>query len=159
MFASINQVAASVPFEPTMNNPATDVQQAIENISNIIASGIRNYQLVSSTLFSTTSTTYVAITNFNVTPQAGKYAVWYNSYILYTTTPILHYWAFFKAGVIVQDSERTQTTSRSNQEMVDVTMSVIEFNGSEVLDVRVKRGTSGRYDILDRTLILIRLED
>jgi hypothetical protein len=159
MFASINQVAASVPFEPTMNNQATDVQQAIENISDIIASGIRNYQIVSSTLFSTTSTTYVAITGFNVTPQAGKYAIWYNAAILYTTTPILHYWALFKGGVIIQDSERIQTTSRSNQEMVDTTMTVAEFNGSELLDVRVRCGTSGRYDVRDRTLILIRLED
>jgi hypothetical protein len=159
MFASINQVAASVPFEPTMNNQATDVQQAIENISNIIASGIRNYQIVSSTLFSTISTSYVVITGFNVTPQEGKYAIWYNASILYTTTPILHYWALFKGGVIIEDSERIQTTSRSNQAMVDTTMTVAEFNGSELLDVRVRCGTSGTYQVSDRTLILIRLED
>lgn len=121
------------------------------------ATGILSYNLITNTAFTTNSTTFVPITGFSVTPVSGTYAVWYNASILYTTTPIAHYWAFFREGVIVEDSEREQITSRSNQVMVDTTQSVISFNGTQSLDVRVRRGTSGQITVNRRSLTLIRL--
>lgn len=121
------------------------------------ATGILSYNLISSTTFTTVSTTFVPITGYTVTPVAGTYAIWFNAGIVYTTTPIYHYWALFRAGVIIADSEREQQTSRSNQGMVDTTQTVAQFNGSEALDVRYRRGTSGSINVNERSLTLIRL--
>jgi hypothetical protein len=121
------------------------------------ATGILSYNLISDTPFTTNSTTFVVITGYSVTPVAGTYSIWYNASILYTTTPISHYWALFRGGVIIDDSEREQLTSRSNQNMVDTTQTVAQFDGSQTLDVRVRRGTSGQITVNRRSLTLIRL--
>lgn len=121
------------------------------------ATGILSYNIISSTPFTTNSTTYVPITGYSVTPIAGTYSIWYNAAILYTTTPIYHYWALFKGGTIIADSEREQITSRSNQGMVDTTQTVTQFDGTQVLDVRYRRGTSGEITVNNRSLTLIRL--
>lgn len=121
-----------------------------------IASGVINYTLSSSTAFNTTSTSYVQITGFSVTPQAGTYAIWYNAESFLTTTPKTHWWAIFRNGSIIQESERSQDTAHSNQNMVDATMCISTFNGSQSIDVRVKT-TNGTLTINDRSLILIRL--
>jgi len=126
-------------------------------LASSTASGIINYNLTSTTPFSTSSTTDVVITGFTLIPQAGTYAVWYNASILFTTTPIQHFWSIYRAGVKLADSERNQLTSRSNQVMVDSTMTVATFDGSQAIDVRVRRGTSGTLTVNARSLILVRL--
>lgn len=126
-------------------------------LASSTSSGIINYNITSTTPFTTSSTTDVVITGFTVTPQAGTYCVWYNASVFYTTTPIAHYWSIYKGGSKVADSARQQDTAHSNQTMVDSTMAVISCNGSAAVDVRVRRGTSGALTVNARTLILIRL--
>lgn len=128
-------------------------------LTSSIASGIINYRVVSSTPFSSTNRVdpYQLITDFQVTPQAGTYGCWYNATVFYTTTPKAHYWAFFKAGVIIAASDRQQDTAHSNQTMVDSTMSVTSFDGSETMDVRVKCANTGTLTVNARTMILIRI--
>lgn len=120
------------------------------------STGSVNYQVVSTTPFTTTSTTDVAITGFTVTPAAGTYAVWYNGMAFHTTTPRAHWWSFYKNGVKISDTERTQDTAHSNQNMVDTSTAIISFNGSESLDVRV-RAFNGSLTINSRTMLLLRL--
>lgn len=122
-----------------------------------VASGIVNYKITSTTAFTTSSTTDVVITGFTVTPVAGTYAIWYNASIFYTTTPIAHYWSVYGGGSQITDSARQQDTAHSNQTMVDTTMTTFLANGSQAIDVRVRRGTSGALTVNARTLILIRL--
>lgn len=124
--------------------------------TNSLASGILNYQVLSSTAFDTASTTDVMITGFTVTPQAGTYAVWYNGASFLTTTPKSHWWSIYKNGTRVADSERSQDTGHSSQNMTDSTMSVVVFDGSETCDVRV-RTQNGTLTVNQRTLLLIRL--
>jgi hypothetical protein len=128
-------------------------------LTSSIASGIINYTVVSSTAFASTNRTdpYQLITGFQVTPQAGTYGCWYNATVFYTTTPKAHYWAFFKAGVKIAESDRQQDTAHSDQTMVDSTMSVTSFNGSETMDVRVKCANTGTLTVNSRTMILIRI--
>lgn len=154
-----SQTALSTPFDPAGSILiSTDTESAIKEVSNILASGIQNYNVTSTTPFTTTSTTFVLITGFTVTPEAGTYAIFYNSSILYTTTPRFHRWAVFRAGVELVDSTREQLTSRSNQVMVDSTISVATFNGSQTCDIRVHRDpASGSLTVNARTLLLIRL--
>lgn len=140
-----------------LNTNAAGAWTYYQVLASSTASGIINYNLTSTTPFSTTSTTDVLITAFTLTPQAGTYAVWYNASVLHTTTPIPHYWSLYKAGVKVTDSERQQDTAHSNQVMVDTTMAIINVNGSQAIDVRVRRGTTGTLTVNARSLLLIRL--
>ena len=128
-------------------------------LASSTASGIVNYSLDNATPFvtSTRFPTYVPITGFSVTPQAGTYAVWYNATVFYTTTPKAHYWALYKGGVQEAGSVRSQDTAHSSQTMVDSTIDVLSFDGSTTLDVRVSCDNTGTLTVNSRTLILIRL--
>lgn len=121
-----------------------------------LSSGILNYQVTSTTTFSTASASYVVITGFAVTPQAGTYAVWYSGQALMAATPKSHNWAIFRAGTIIQDSERAQDTAHSNQNMNDSTMTIAAFDGTQTCDLRVW-SSSGTLQVLGRSLILIRM--
>jgi hypothetical protein len=138
------------------NGSAAGVWIWFQILNSSIASGIISYTLTSSTPFTTASTTDVVITGFSLTPQAGTYGVWYNSESFQTTTPRFHYWSLFLAGSKITDSERTQDTAHSNQNMVDTTMTIVSFNGSQTCDVRV-RTENGSLTINARSLLLIRL--
>lgn len=139
------------------NSTANGVWVYYQILASSTASGIINYNLTSTTPFATSSTTDVVITGFTLTPQAGTYAVWYNASVLHTTTPIGHFWSLYRAGVQIADSLRQQDTAHSNQVMVDSTMAVVSFNGTQTIDVRVRRGTSGTLTVNARSLILVRL--
>lgn len=125
-------------------------------LANSIASGVINYNIVSSAAFNTTSITDVLITGFQFTPQAGTYACFLNAASHLTTTPKAHWWSFYRGGTKMADSERTQDTAHSNQNMVDTTMTVAYFDGAQTLDVRV-RTSNGTLTIKSRTMLLIRL--
>lgn len=128
-------------------------------ITASIASGIINYNIVSSTPFSSTTRnpSYEMITNFQITPIAGTYGCWFNASVYYTTTPKAHWWAFYRGGVKITDSERTQDTAHSNQNLVDSTMTVASFNGSETMDLRVSCANTGTLTVNARTMLLIRI--
>jgi hypothetical protein len=128
-------------------------------LASSTASGIINYTLDDATPFTSSvrNPSYDLITGFSLTPQAGTYALWYNASVYYTTTPKSHWWAFYLAGVQQAGSIRMQDTAHSNQNMVDITMDVLQFNGSQTIDVRVSCDNTGSITVNSRTLILIRL--
>ena len=125
------------------------------------ASGILNYNVVSSTPFDTQSRTptYTTISGFQVTPVAGTYVIFYSASVYYTTTSKAHYWAIFKGGTIVQDSARSQDTAHSNQTLMDSTQTVTQVTGSQVIDIQVCCANTGQLTVNDRSLILIRVGD
>lgn len=152
------QVAASVPYDNATSGYGTgDTQSAIDAIAAAIAGGISNYNIVSSTAFTTSSQTDVVITGLTVTPASGTYAVWYNAESFYTTTPKSHWWSVYKAGAQIADSLRFQDTAHSNQNMADSTMTIVQVNGSQAIDVRVRCDTSGSLTVNQRSLLFIRL--
>jgi hypothetical protein len=152
-------VASGIPFDPTGSTLlSTDVESAIKEINAAVASGILNYNLTSNTAFTTSSTSFVLITGFTLTPASGTYAIIYNASVFYTTTPRFHRWTIFRAGVELADSRREQLTSRSNQNMVDSTIAIANFNGSQTCDVRVLCDTSGgSLTVNARSILLVRL--
>ncbi len=127
--------------------------------TNVTASGIINYTVISNTPFSTSvrNPSFDIITGFTITPQSGTYLVLYNASVYYTTTPKSHWWAIYKAGVKVTNTERIQDTAHSNQTMVDSTQGVIQFNGTETCDVRVSCANTGTITVNSRSLTLVRL--
>jgi hypothetical protein len=124
-----------------------------------VASGIINYNIVTSTAFSSTTRfpSFQQITGFTVTPQAGTYACWYNAEVLYTTTPKAHYWSFYKTGTQIADSLRNQDTAHSNQNMTDSTMTILSVNGTDTVDVRVSCDNTGTLTVNQRSMLLIRI--
>lgn len=146
----------SVAFIWLQSNPNAAGVWVYTQTSISTASGIITYNLTSSTTFSTTSITDVVITGFTLTPQAGTYGCWYNGASLLTTTPKTHWWSFYKSGSQIADSERSQDTAHSNQNMADSTMSIVQFNGTDTMDVRV-RTQNGTLSIDQRSMLLIRL--
>jgi len=124
-----------------------------------VATGIINYNLISSTPFSTSvrNPTFTPITSFSITPQAGTYGIWYNASVYYTKTPKGHWWRITRGGVALADTLRRQDTAHSNQTMVDSTMTVASFDGSQACAVEVSCDNTGTLTVNDRSLILIRL--
>ena len=121
-----------------------------------VASGIITYNVTTTTAFTTTSSTDVVITGFTVTPQAGTYGVWFNSTATCTqnNSSVLH--SIYKGGSIVSDSTRTTQSVSSNFIFQQTTMTIIQVNGSQAVDVRVNTN-QGSHTVNGRSLLLIRL--
>lgn len=125
-------------------------------LASSTASGIINYNLTSDTPFSTSSTTDVPITMFSLTPQAGSYAIWYNSDDTNTQNNSAIHATLYKNGTRVADSERSTQSVASNFEFQVSTMSIVQVNGTDAIDVRV-RTSQGTLTVGGRSLLLIRL--
>ena len=120
------------------------------------ATGILSYNVTSSVEFSTVSATDVPITGFMVTPVAGRYAVWFNARMQASQGSATNNWRIYKDAVGVADSDRGARFGAANTDFPCSTQTVISVNGSQAVDVRVRR-TGGTLTVFDRTITLIRL--
>jgi hypothetical protein len=121
------------------------------------AAGISNYNASATTAFATTATnTYQQITDFVVTPAAGKYAVFFNCSATSTNNNSLNYVALYKDGTIITNTERVVQSVASNFTLGLNTLGTIDFNGTEQLRVYVKV-TTGVLTVNARTGVAIRL--
>lgn len=120
------------------------------------ATGILSYNITSSVLFSTTSSTDDLITGFTVTPVAGRYAIWFNARMQSTNGSATNNWSIYKGGSIISDSLRGARFGAASTDFGCSTQTVTSVNGSQAVDVRVKR-TGGTLNVYDRTITLIRL--
>lgn len=125
-------------------------------LASSVASGIINYNVTSDSAFLTTAITDTLITGFTVTPQAGTYAVWGNMDVKIVKNNRNCYFSIYKAGVQIANSERSFQGVGSNFKAGISNMTVINVNGSDVIDGRV-RISSGDLYVYGRTLLLIRL--
>lgn len=151
-------VAQSIPYVDNISPVfgATNVQSAIDVLKNQVAGGIVNYNVVSSTTFNTTSTTDVVITGMTVTPVAGTYGIWFNAAVVMSSSPVIQSWTIYSSGAAVVDSVRSQQSSRSAQPLFCATMSIVQVNGSQAIDVRVNTA-GGTLTVNQRSLLLTRL--
>lgn len=144
-----------------LQDPTTPVNQGtwlawqISTDPNI-ASGIVNYNLTSSVLFTTTSATDALITGFTVTPQAGTYAVWVNINASCTTGSAVTQAVVFKDGAQVSDTRRTARPGAATTAYFIALQGIIQFNGVQTIDVRVNT-SAGTLSVTNRTLTLIRI--
>lgn len=122
----------------------------------VIATGIVNYYTTSSTPFSTTSLTDVPVTGFSITPQAGTYAVWFNSRMQNATGSPTNNWSIYRGGVEVTDSSRGARFGAANTDFGTSTQTISQVDGFQAFDVRV-RCSSSTLTVFDRSLLLIRL--
>jgi len=123
------------------------------------ATGILNYNISSSTPFTlSTGTNDTPITGMSITPTQGTYALWYDGSIVITGNNTVVRTTFYKANAIWTDSLRTIESSVSTFNTTHSTIAIIQFTGSELLEVRVAR-SSNTLTINGRSLIMIRLGD
>ena len=102
------------------------------------------------TVFTSTSTSYLLIPSMTLTPPAGDYFCIFNA----TATGNVEY-ALFVGGVIINETIRDNPAS-SSKESFD-TLFVVTVNGSESIEVRAKISSSGigsSFDINERILFI-----
>lgn len=119
------------------------------------ASGIVNYNTISSSTFTTSSATDVAITSFSVTPQAGTYAIWYNAENTCTGSGIDNVATIYKGGSAIADSTRHASSPAGSHTFTMSTQTITQFDGSTACTVEVN--TTGTLSVQQRSLLLIRL--
>lgn len=139
-----------------LQNNATPAGVWVGYVVSGFATGILSYNVTSSILFTTTSTTDVVITGFTVTPVAGRYAVWFNARMQSSNGSAINRWTVYRQGVAVTDSLRGSRFGASATDTTASTQTVVSVNGSESVDVRVRRD-GGTLSVFDRTITLIRL--
>lgn len=148
--------AASVAKVILQTNGTQNGVWSVWSLETGIASGITNYSASSTTVFSTTSTTDTAITDFVVTPQAGTYAIFFNSSNISSVNNALNYVTLYRAGVPISGTERVAKAVGNNFEFQLSTLGVATFNGTEELRVYV-RVTTGTLSVNARTGVALRL--
>jgi len=120
------------------------------------ASGIINYKVISSTIFSTSSATDTPITGLSVTPQAGTYAVWFSADASLSANNSTETFTVYRDTTPVTDSKRIAQGTSSNFKTSNTTITIASFTGSQVCSVYVSI-SSGTLTIGQRSLLLIRL--
>ena len=156
-YVTASAVASSVPYDNSVSGYGTgDVQTALDGLANALAGGIQNYNLISSTSFSTTANGDTLITGFSLTPASGTYAVLYNAENQAGGSGQSLYCTIYKAGVAIADSLRKAASPAGTHEFSNSTQTVSQFNGSQTCDVRINPNGQ-TVTTFQRSLLLIRL--
>lgn len=119
------------------------------------AAGIINENIVSSVIFSTTSTIDIPITSFTITPPSGQYAIWFSSSCENNGNNRLSYCSLYKNTVQIPGTEKVAQSVSSSFVFMLSTQGIENFNGNDELRVYVR--TTGSLNVGDRSLIMIRL--
>jgi hypothetical protein len=121
-----------------------------------VATGIQNINLNSGTSFITSSSVDVQITGFVVTPGPGTWAVWFSGDIIIGANNRIANCSIYKNNTQTSDSDRSTQGVSSNFRAQLQTLSVVNTNSIDTINVRV-RINSGNLTVNGRSLLLIRL--
>jgi hypothetical protein len=118
---------------------------------------IQKFRLAMTTLFSSSSTSYVLITGFSITPNIlGTFVVTYVLTVANTNNYNSIYASVFKNGIQISDSEM-YVDSTSNRTMSLSGNTEVSVNGTtDFIDVRIK-STANTTNITNRILKLLRV--
>jgi hypothetical protein len=142
----------------TSSATSNGVWSSWQTLLSSVASGIINYNIVSSTPFTTSSSSDVVITGFTVTPQAGTYAIWVNgSWTPQAGPGNLESVTIYKAGSAITDSLRSTSPIQSLNPSLMCTQTITQVTGSQAIDVRIRSSSSQQLTVNQRSLLLIRI--
>lgn len=128
----------------------------IVSIISSSAKGITSFSIGSSTTFTTTSATDVLVTGMSVTPDTGRYGLWFSADTEIAQNNKLAEVVIYINGSVVERTRRVVQGVSSNFKSALITIAEVSVNGSEQLDVRVNI-SGGSLDVNQRRLLLIRL--
>ena len=132
------------------------VQSALDAIGSQVAAGINNYNVISSTIFSSSSNADILITGMTITPSSGTYAIFYNAENLAGGSGQALYCTVYKAGIAVSDSLRKTVSTSGTHEFSNSTQTIAQFSGSQTCDIRINPNAIS-VSVNQRSLLLIRL--
>lgn len=129
------------------------------------STGVVNYNITSTTPFTTTSTSDTIIPGMNITPQAGTYAIWYSSANTGSSSGQQLNCTVYKGAVAVSDSSRASTSTSNAHVFFIGTQTIVQFDGVSACAIYVNTNTTGvvppsignSITINQRSLLMIRL--
>lgn len=121
-----------------------------------ISAGIQNYNVVSSTIFTSNAAVDTLITGMTITPVAGTYAIWFNGQITGTGSGQQTDVTLYNGGSAIADSKRSGLSPAGTHIYQLNTQTVSQFNGTNACAVYVNPN-SNSDTITGRSLLLIRL--
>ncbi len=152
-----NQVASSVPYDNSVSGLAFgDVQSVIDYLTAAAASGIQNYNIISSTAFASTANVDTFVTGITVTPASGTYAILLNASSTGTGSGQQMDCSIFKGGTLIADSKRSVVTPAGSHIVILSTLTVTSFNGSQACQMYVNPNGSSQT-VNQRSMLLIKL--
>jgi len=129
-----------------------------------------DYTLVTSTtIWSTTSSSFITINGMTTTPSAGTYYISFSSTIATSKSSTKAIFSVFNNNIETVHSRRMFSDGRSNNgsdsedqdndlyEDVVGTQSIETVNGSQLIEIRVRKENSGSIKYKHRNLVLIKL--
>ena len=125
-------------------------------LANSVASGVINYNITSSTTFSSSASSDTLLTGMSFVPQAGTYAIWFNAQCSTPQAGNQITATIYSATSPITDSIRSALSPAGTHVMQIATITTAQFNGANACSVYVNpNGLS--FSFQGRSLLLIRL--
>jgi hypothetical protein len=133
----------------------TAAEWKAESLSNL--PGPYSDQATATGLTTTTSTTDVAVAGMTITPPAGKYAVWFSSFLQHSNNNRTINISIYAGGTQYAYSERmAQMSQWNNVALCFATNAIVTVNGTQAIDVRW-RTNGGTASMLNRSMLIVRV--
>jgi hypothetical protein len=131
---------------------------AVWNDPGAVFTGIAGTIIEDTNLFSTTSTTYVPVTNMTFTSvTGGTYVVWANSVSGNSRNGTATVIAIFENGTLVTNSERDSIGQSSNRSGLAL-VTVATVGAGQVIDLRLRSGAAnGTAELYNKSMFISRI--
>ncbi len=136
---------------PTVGQVLTATSATAATWQTASAGALTTVEITATTSTTTTSATYVALNGMTTTPAAATYIVSFSASGAGTDKDQLITVGMFKAGVLINHSERHSHNISGHTHIMDMpvhSQSIVAVNGSETIDMRWKAslGTATMYE-------------
>ncbi len=140
----------------TLQSNGSSAGSWLFTILSSTATGITSFVTTSDTLFSTSSTTDDIITSFSVTPESGRYSLFYSAEVTISNNNRKAECVAYVDGSAIENTRRKLQGVGATFEASQQTIGEISVDGTEDVDIRVNID-EGSLDVTNRSLVLIRL--
>jgi hypothetical protein len=131
---------------------------AVWNDPGAVFTGIAGTIVEDTNLFSTTSTTFVPVTNMTFTSvTGGTYVVWANSVSGNTRNGVATAIAIYENGTLIATSERDSIGQSSNRSGLAL-VTVATVGAGQVIDLRLRSGAAnGTAELYNKSMFISRI--
>lgn len=130
--------------------------------NGLLSSGLSNNEATATADATTTSASDVLMTSMTLTPAAGTYMVWFSAWFDHSAqvTPITV--SIYSGGSQLTHSVRqveTTTNAIGSQSLSSnlSTQGKVTVNGSQAIEIRWNRGSTGTGTVHQRSMFILRL--
>lgn len=132
-----------------------DIWSADKVQTQINSSSLTNYSASSTTVFETTSSSDVLITDMSITPSAGKYLVMFSCTVQRTSSNATVCISIYKGG---SKQDATQRCYLGVDIISLATQNIESVNGSQAIEIKIRKDGNGTAKkVYERILTLVRI--